>query len=601
MHEEFLTMLVAIVMLGAVAQWLAWWLKLPSILFLLLFGLLAGPVGGWLDPDLLLGDLLFPFVSLGVAVVLFEGALTLRFRDIRGHGQVVSNLVTWGATLGWLLMAGGFYAFAGFEWPLALLFAALIVVTGPTVIIPLLRNVRPTPAVSQILRWEGILIDPIGAIFAVLVFELILSGFRGSSYLVILQELSTGVIAGVAGGYFLAEMLRRHLVPEYLRNVHALSTVLLVFAAANYFAHESGLLAVTVMGVWLANSKSVDITEILSFKETLSILIVSVLFIVLAARVDLDVFQNAGWTSAIVLAVVFAVRPVVVFLTTWHSELSLNEKLLLSWIAPRGIVAAAVSSLFALRLSSEGIPGADILASMTFLVIVATVVIQGLSARLLARVLGVAEEEPRGILILGADQICIQIGVALKKQGFRVKVAGTDWSEIQAARMAGLDTYFGNPVSVHADNHLDLIGIGKLFAMSRRPELNTLACLKFRNEFGRQSVFTLRSEEEQDQSQKNRVMENFDAPRLFGEEVTMQQLGSLLKEGAEVRVTTLTDEFTEADYRERYSDRVMPLFTIDDRGRLRAFTESYSPPLQNGYTIISLIPADKLPKTEQGD
>ncbi len=602
MHEEFMVMIVAIVLLGALSQWLAWWLKLPSILFLLLIGILAGPVGGWLEPDLLLGDLLFPMVSLGVAIVLFEGALTLRFPDIRGHGTVVFNLVTWGSILGWLLMAGGFHLFAGYEWSLALLFSALIVVTGPTVIIPLLQNVRPTPAVSQILRWEGILIDPIGAVLAVLVFELIRNDFGESSYLVILQGLGAGLVTGVAGGYLLAEVLRKHLVPEYLVNVYSLAAVLLVFAGSNHLVHESGLLAVTIMGVWLANTKSLDITEIISFKESLSVLIVSLLFIVLAARVDIhNFFDTAGSTMVLVLAVVFAVRPIVIFLTTLRSELKFKEKLFLSWIAPRGIVAAAVSSLFALKLEKDGVPGADMLATMTFLVIVATVVVQGLSARWLAKKLGVAEAEPRGSLIVGANAFCIKIAKALKEQGFPVKLASTNWSEIRAARMAGLDTYYGNPVSVHAETNLDLIGIGKLFAMSTSASFNTLACLKFRNEFGRQNVFTLPSVAEQDKTEKTRVMESYNAPSLFGGDVTLDRLRAMIEEGGDIRVTKLTDEFTEADYRELYSDEVLPLLIVDTDGHMQPFTEKNTPALTANHTLISLVPAGALRKTDKGE
>lgn len=589
MEEQILITLVMIITLGIAAQWLAWWLKLPSILFLLLFGVLAGPVFHLFSPDELLGDLLFPTVSLGVALVLFEGALTLKFSEIRGHGRVVFNLVSWGATLSWLLMAVGVWWFAEFSWSIALLFAALVVVTGPTVIMPLLRNVRPSQNVSQVLRWEGILIDPIGAIFAVLVFELIISDFRGSSYWVLLLELATGVLAGAIGAIVLSFMLSRHLIPEYLQNVFTLALVLAVFTASNHFAEESGLLAVTVMGVWLANTRSVDMDEILLFKESLSLLIVSVLFIVLAARIDLVAFFSAGWTAVVVLAVVLLARPVVVVLSTLSSGLSWQDKALISWIAPRGIVAAAISSLFAIKLTELGVDGASQLAPMTFMVIVATVLLQSFTARPMAKLLGVAEEEPKGVLIIGANNVAIAIGKALQQQGFRVKLTSSSWSEIQAARMEGLETYFGNPVSVHADNHLDLIGIGRLFALSRRPALNTLACLKFRNEFGRQRVFTLRNAEEKDDSDKGRVTDSYHAPRLFGEDITMQKLASLIGQGAEIKATKLSDSFSPDMYLEKYGSQMTPLFYLDEKGRLRAYTDKHAPDMKVDQTIISLV------------
>jgi len=205
------------------------------------------------------------------------------------------------------------------------------------------------------------------------------------------------------------------------------------------------------------------------------------------------------------------------------------------------------------------------------------------------------------VLIIGANKVCIAIGKVLQQQGFRVRLTSSTWSEIQEARMAGLDTYFGNPVSVHADNYLDLIGIGRLFAMSRRPALNALACLKFRNEFGRNRVFSLRVAEEQDESEKGRLAESYRVPRLFGGDVTIQKLGSLLGQGGEVRATKLTESFGEAAYQEHYNGAIVRMFVIDERGRLRAVTDEFSPPLEEGSTIVSLIPADKLSKPDQGE
>lgn len=589
MHEQLLTILVIIVALGIVAQWLAWWLKLPSILFLLIFGVTAGPVLHLLNPDELLGELLFPVASLGVAVVLFEGALTLKFREISGHGKVVFNLVTWGATAGWILMASGIWLFTDFDWPVALLFAALVVVTGPTVIIPLLRNVRPNASISQILRWEGILIDPIGAIFAVLVFELIVSEFRGASYMVLLLEIGTGVATGIAGGAVLAFLLRRHLVPEYLHNVFTLCLVLSTFALSNHFAQESGLLAVTVMGVWLANAKALDISDILQFKESLSVLIVSILFILLAARIDPGVLIANGWESAIVLLVVLLVRPLIVMLATLKTKLQWQEKLLIGWIGPRGIVAAAVASVFALKLSELGLAGGERIAGMTFLVIVVTVLLSSITARPLARLLGVAEEDPRGVLIVGANNVALAVGKALKELGFQVRLASNSWPEIQSARMAGLDTYYGNPISAHADQHLDLVGIGRLFAMSLRPALNSLACLKFRNEFGLKRVFSLRNAEEKKAESKSELTQSFKAPRLFGKDITLQKLASLIGQGAEIKSTRISEEFSADKYWQTYGKSAIPLFYLDQKQRLRAYTDEHNPELRTGHTIVSLV------------
>jgi len=599
MNESLALLITLIIALGIAAQWLSWWMKLPSILLLLIIGIVAGPVTGVLNPDEVFGELLFPMISMGVALVLFEGALTLRFSDIKGHGPSVTNMVTWGAGLSWLIIAAGTYFFTNMNWVVSLLFGSLVVVTGPTVITPLLRTVRPTPNVSNILRWEGILIDPLGALLAVIVFEAITSGAQGNSLVTFLVEIATGLTAGIAAAVSLGFLLRRHLLPEYLQNVFALALALTTFAVANHYADESGLLAVTVMGLWLANDKKIDIHEILSFKESLSVLIISVLFIVLAARFQVSDLLAAGWSSIGVLATVLIARPIMVFASTWRSELSVQEKSLIAWIGPRGIVAAAVSSLFALKLENQGYEQAHLLSALTFMVIIVTVLLQSLTAKPLARALGVTEEEPRGILIIGANAVARAVATALQENGFRIKVTGTSWSDIKSARMEGLDTFFGSPVSAHADQQLDLVGIGRLFAMSRRPGLNTLSCLKYRNEFGRNRVFSLRTTEEKDDFEKSRINDQYRAPRLFDDSLTLQKLASLLAQGGEVKTTRFTESFTWDHYITRYGKSVIPLFLISAEGKLRAFTNDFEPDISSGSKVIALLPVTAIEHYEQ--
>jgi NhaP-type Na+/H+ or K+/H+ antiporter len=460
---------------------------------------------------------------------------------------------------------------------------------------------RAKPEVSQVLRWEGILIDPVGALLAVLVFQFIVSG--AESYLLFLESIAVGAVAGALAALSLAFLIRRHWIPEYLLNVVALAWVVLTFAASNYLAHESGLLAVTIMGVWLANTRGVDMSEVLSFKESLSIVIISMLFIVLGARINPADIIATGWTGAGVLVVVLLARPIVVWACTLGGSYGWRERALISWVAPRGIVAAAVSSLFALRLQEFGYPEADVLVSYTFLVIIVTVVVQSFTARWVARALGLVEKEPKGILIVGANPVARTIGKALLQQGFRVKLTDTTWSELQAARMDGLDTYFGEPVSAHADRQLELEGIGRLFAMSRRPALNTLSAIKFRREFGRNRVFTLRTSQEKDASQKRRVAENYRAPRLFGEGVTQQKLASLIAKGAEIKATLLTENFNLADYQKARGSSHIPLFALDKNGLLRAFTDEHQPDVKPGWTLLSLVSPQQLEaeKAESND
>ncbi len=597
MIEHSVVILAAIGVIGIACQWLAWWLKLPAILFLLLAGIVAGPVTGFIDPDELFGDLLFPIVSLGVAVILFEGSLTLRIHEIKGLGNVVRNLVTYGAVINALIIATATHFFLDFSWELAFLFGALVSVTGPTVIIPMLRTVRPNSNLANILRWEGIIIDPLGALLAVLVFEYIVSGQGGESQTMTVfgKMLLIGGVTGALGALALATILRRHLMPEYLHNVGSLALVLGVYALSNHLQHESGLLAVTVMGMMLANMKNVPIEDILDFKESLSVMLISLLFIILAARIDFGLIAAVGWAAlGVFLVILFIARPVSVLASSLGSKLTRNEKALLCWIAPRGIVAAAVSALFALRLESLGYEQASLIVPLTFMVIIGTVVLQSATARPLANWLKVSEPDPLGVLIVGANPVSRVLGKALTEKGFRIVLADTNWEDIRAARMDGLKTYYGNAVSEHADRHLDLVGVGVMFAMSRRPALNALACVRYKAEFSAKNIYSLQTSEEKAASEKQAIATHFAGARLFGEDITNAKLASLVSKGAEIRSTQLSDTFNYGVYRERYGNMIIPLFALDPRGRLRVFTAGGDLKPAAGWTVMSLFPADVL-------
>ncbi|HBO7366372.1 cation:proton antiporter, partial [Pseudomonas aeruginosa] len=319
--------LLALGGIGAAAllsQWLAWRLRLPAILFLLLSGIVAGPLLGWLDPDEMFGPLLFPLVSLAVALILFEGSLTLHFSEWKEIGTVVHRMVTIGALSTWGVIALAAHYLLDFSWEMALLFGTLTLVTGPTVIVPMLRVVRPKAAVANILRWEGIVIDPIGALLAVVVYSFIISSGEGDGWLHSLQTFGgvilCGSLFGILGGWALGIVLRRHWLPDYLHNLATLAAVLGVFIASNRVMHESGLLAVTLMGMGLANMKGVDVRQILHFKENLSVLLISGLFILLAARLDINALLGLGPAALLVLLLIqFVARPLNVALSTWGS------------------------------------------------------------------------------------------------------------------------------------------------------------------------------------------------------------------------------------------------------------------------------------------
>lgn len=602
MNNEILISLAGIGVLGIACQWLAWWAKLPAILFLLLSGIIVGPVTGLVKPDELFGDLLFPMVSLSVAIILFEGSLTLRIDEIKGSGSVVRNLISVGAVITWLVTTIATYFILSFPIEIALLFGAVVVVTGPTVIMPILRTVRPNAKIANILRWEGIAIDPLGALLAVLVFDFIISRQSGNAFASVVLAFGGiiffGIVIGITAAWLLGMVLRRHYVPEYLRNVLALTLVFAVYAFADFIEHESGLLAVTIMGMTLANMDNTNIDDILDFKESLSVLLISGLFIILAARLEFYQFNQIGWQAINILIIIMLLaRPLAVWASSFKSDLTFNEKFLISWIGPRGIVAAAVASVFAIRLEEAGYPNAVFLVPLTFLVIIGTVVIQSATAKLLATWLNVREPEPNGVLIIGAGNVARAIGKAIQEHNFKVVLTDSNWENTSFARMEGLITYFGNPISEHAERHLDLVGVGRMLAMSGRANLDALASMRFRTDFGQQGVYELKTTRENIIDEKHKISTRHRGYQLFSDDVTHGVLASWLRNGAEIRSTQLSETFSFEQYMDKYEGKIIPLFAIDKKHRLHFFTVEEVIKPEADWNVTSLIQPEQL-KTE---
>ena len=558
-------LLVIIGFSSLMAQWIAWLLRLPAILPLLVFGIVLGPMTHVLVPDALFGDLLFPLVSLSVAIILFEGALTLRIDEIRGLGGVVRNLVTVGMLITFVVISLACWLLLRFPPELAALVGAVTVVTGPTVIAPLMRVVRPNAAINQVLRWEGIVIDPVGAIFTLLVFELIVLRQHAESLSHLFWTLgvttAVGLGLGALAGWLLGVALKRVWLPGYLQNFGVLAIVLTTFGVSNALADESGLLTVTVMGIWLANMRDVDLRDIIAFKEELSALLISGLFIILAAR------------------------PLCIAFSTWGSTLRWRDRLLLSWIAPRGIVAAAVSSLFALTLARSGYPQADRLVTVVFAIIIGTVVLQSLTSAPLARWLRVQQQRPRGVLIIGANSVARALALALQRLDIPVMLTDSSWEYYRQARMEGIPAWYGNAWSEHAENYLDLSDIAQVLALSPNRHQNALAVYHFSHIFGADKVASVRS------GSSLRERRDIESPRfrrhetLFGAEQTWERLSEMLAQGAVIKVTQLTENFGWQDYLATHQG-VVPLFALKENDRLEIM-DAQPPTLP--CTLIALV------------
>ena len=516
--------LAGIIILGILAQWVAWKFKIPAILPLILIGLLVGPIAAeflsedgtkWIEPiwngekGLFPGDSLYYFVSLAISIILFEGGLTLKRSEIKNVGPVITKLITLGSAV--TFFGAGIVAHFIFNlsWDLSFLFAGLIIVTGPTVITPILRNIPLKKDISTVLKWEGILIDPIGALVAVLVFEFISvggdSGFTKTALIEFGKIVLFGTTFGFTFAHALAFAINKKFIPHYLLNVVSLSTVLLVFVESEIFAHESGLLAVVVMGMVLGNSKLDNIKELLYFKESLSVLLISILFILLAANINIEDLELLySWkTAALFAIVVFVIRPLAVFISTQGSKLTLNEKLFISWVGPRGIVAAGIASLFGSKLLKEGVAGAEYITPLVFMIVLGTVLLNATTARLFAKLVGVFLTNSDGILIIGASKISRLLGHYLEKNGRHVVLIDSNQSNITKAKELGLEAFDTNIYSETLTDNIELNDVGYLMAMTGSSDINKYAINKFRKQFGENGSFRLITTDEMNNPEDN--------------------------------------------------------------------------------------------------
>lgn len=599
--------LAGIIILGILAQWVAWKLKIPAILPLILIGLLVGPIASeflsddgtkWIEPiwngekGLFPGDGLYYFVSLAISIILFEGGLTLKRSEIKNVGPVITKLITLGSAITFFGAGIIAYLIFGLSWELSFLFAGLIIVTGPTVITPILRNIPLKKDVSTVLKWEGILIDPIGALVAVLVFEFISvegdSGFTKTALIEFGKIILFGTTFGFTFAHALAFAINKKLIPHYLLNVVSLSTVLLVFVESEIFAHESGLLAVVVMGMVLGNGKLENIKELLYFKESLSVLLISILFILLAANISIeDLMLLYTWkTAALFAIVVFIIRPIAVFLSTSGSNLSTNEKLFISWVGPRGIVAAGIASLFGSKLMKQGVEGAEYITPLVFMIVLGTVLLNATTARLFAKMVGVFLKKSEGILIVGASQVSRLIGKYLEDNNRHVVLIDSNQTNIQLAQDIGLEGINTDIYSETLGDNIELNDVGYLMALTGNSDINQYAINKFGEQFGENGSFRLITVDEMADSN------NSPKEGLFSHTDDFNLLTEVARKHPEIHEIEINDrahyealiEITNKD------EDIIPLLVKDKKGVLEIIS-SYNKAIEKiekGYKLVYL-------------
>lgn len=517
--------LAGIVILGIFAQWSAWRLKIPAILPLILIGLMVGPFSTlitedgskWIEPlwngetGIFPGERLFNFISLAIALILFEGGMTLKKEEIKNVGPVIYKLITLGSFITFVAAGVAAHYIIGLNWQMSFLFSALIIVTGPTVISPILRNLSIKKDIAAILKWEGILIDPIGALVAVLVFEFIsVESAHGSQYTQeALLEFGKIVIIGISIGftaaYAFALALKQKWIPLYLINVVALATVLAVFVVSDLFAHESGLLAVVMMGMVLGNMNMEVLKDVLYFKEAISILLISLLFILLSANMnmsDLELIFN--WQSLFLFGIiVLLVRPLGVFLSTTKSNLKINEKIFVSWVGPRGIVAAGIASLFGLKLSMQGVEGAVYITPLVFMIVLGTVLLNATTAGIMAKITKVLLEKLEGILIIGAAPPSRLIAQYLQNEGRSVVLMDSNGKSVEMAKKMGLEAIECDIYSDEVVEDIELSDVGYILALTGSSQINNYAIAKLKPYFGEMGAYRLINAEEMNDPNMN--------------------------------------------------------------------------------------------------
>ena len=599
--------------LGIGAQWLAWKLQRPAIVLMAIAGLIFGPLIGWLltlnlpaylidildvfrlDPKNDFGDLYRPMIGLAVAIILFEGGMTLRFKDLGDARQAVIRMVIVAGPIAWLLGTCASRYIVGLPWDISAMVGGLFVVTGPTVIMPLLRQAHLKSRPANVLKWEGIVNDPLGALFAVGGYEFIrFTMMEGSIYLAfgkLAFAAILGTVVGIISGYGLAWAFRRGHIPEYLKAPVVLAWVLAIYVLANNMADETGLLAVTALGMTMANTKFASMVEMRRFKENIAIILVSGVFVILTATLTPEVlkaFLTEWRVLAFVLAMMLIVRPIAVMFSTLFSGLHWKESLLISIIAPRGVVAVAVAGLFAAELTALGRPEGELFVPLAFALVFATVLFAGFFIGPIAKALDLAAGGGDGVMIVGANPWSLGLAKALKEMDIKVLVADTNWRRLRGARLEGHATFYGEVLSENADFRLDHSAFNHLIAATPNDAYNALVCVEFAPELGRHRVFQVTSGDN-DEDDADTIAFTSRGRTLSSRGRSFDSLTRDWWGGWRFRSTTLSEEYTLDDlYKDRGDDLDLILAKKPEGGL--DFIQPGKESRAAGSTVLSFCP-----------
>lgn len=596
METSLLFVIMLIGVLGIGSQWLAWKYNLPAIVIMSIAGLIVGPFLGIMNPEASFGNLYNPIISVAVAIILFEGSLNLSFKELRGLGRPIFRIATIGAFIAWILGSLTAHYMAGLSWEVAFVIGGLFIVTGPTVIMPLLRQSKLKPRPAKILKWEGIIVDPIGVLLAVFAFEIITfftsDAKDGSTLLLFFIAAIFAVFLGWFCGKTIGWMFETGYIPEFLKSPVVVAVVIFCFTLPDEVVHGTGLLSVTAMGMTLANIGISSLNDFRHFKENVSILLISAIFIMLASSLQLETILHIFNPHIIgyVLLMMFAVRPLSIFLSTIGSGLTIQEKSLVGWIAPRGIVALTVSSYFATILKEAGYQDADLLTTLTFGLVFFTVVSHGFSISPLAKKLHLSIEGNPGVIIVGSNPFTVELAKSFRKGERPVLVVDSSWENLRYARNEGVPFYHGEILSEQTEYNLDTIPYDFIIAATNYHSYNSLVCTTFMPEYGRMNVFKVDPNEDENNGD---IVARVGGRSLCVEEVSLDELNEKIANGYVFKQTTLTDQFGYEQYKEEKDDEAVFLYFIKPTGQIYFYAVDMRSTPSSGDVIISLTPPSK--------
>lgn len=600
MHHHYAEMLASILIAGIILQWVGWRLRIPGLILLILAGFIMGPVTGWLAPSKDFGDILQPMISLSVAVILFEGGLNLHWHEFRKNSRLIYRLVSVNVIISFMLASFTAHYLVGMDWPVALVLGAIIIVTGPTVIMPLLKQANLKNQPASLLRWEGIVNDPTGAVLVVLIYSYYVYAESRSLITDVLGGLGlsllVSLVLGVGGGVLLAKAFKHGMVPEYLKSPLILASVLLVYTLTNRVQSEAGLLTTTILGITLANQKLDTLHELKRFKEYVTILLVSSTFIVLTADIDPAILLKLGWEGwTLIGLLIFVFRPLSIYLSTIGTAIKWQERLLLAWIAPRGIVAAAVAGLFGAQLVTKGYAGAELLLPIIFALILLTVLLHGLSIGWIARRLGLASDKPAGIMLIGASAWSIALAKTLQKYNIPVLLSDTSWKRLLPARMQNIPTHYGEILSERTEEVLELAHITTLVAVTPNEAYNTLVCSRFAPELGHNNVREIGWQREKKSSAPtiskipSQAIRGYSA---FGNELFYDDFARRYDEGWRFQSTRLSEQFSLPELLDQKPSELKVIGFIDNAKQTWFYPWKDGKQPDKGCVVITFVPEE---------